>query len=412
MTGRAAQTGDTNTQIANDIAIVGGGLAGGLIALALRRERPDLSVTLVETGDALGGNHRWSWFDSDLDAAGQALLAPFPTAQWRGYDVHFPAYDRQLHSTYRSLASQDFDATLRRELGQATIHTGRSAAALNARGVMLENGIRITARTVLDCRGPEGSEHLTGGWQIFMGRHLRTDKPHGLNRPIIMDVTVDQHGIAGGGAYRFVYTLPLSGDELFVEDTYYADEPVLDRAVLSDRIDRYCQAKGFLGETLGTETGILPVITGGNFAAFQAQSRAEGVACAGARGGFVHPLTSYTLPFAVRTAQTITDNADLPGPALATLLEARAARHWRDTAFYRLLGSMLFGAAEPAERYRVFERFYRLPQGLVERFYAGQSGLGDKARILIGKPPVPIGRAISALTGTGAPLMAQQEKIG
>ena len=31
-----------------DIAIVGGGLAGGLIALALRRKRPDCDVRLIE----------------------------------------------------------------------------------------------------------------------------------------------------------------------------------------------------------------------------------------------------------------------------------------------------------------------------------------------------------------------------
>ena len=36
----------------------------------------------------------------------------------------------------------------------------------------------------------------------------------------------------------------------------------------------------------------------------------------------------------------------------------------------------------------------RLPEGLIERFYAGRSTLPDKARILMGKPPVPIRRAL------------------
>jgi lycopene beta-cyclase len=55
-------------------------------------------------------------------------------------------------------------------------------------------------------------------------------------------------------------------------------------------------------------------------------------------------------------------------------------------------------------RYRVFERFYRLPQGLVERFYAARSTPLDKARVLIGKPPVSIPRALLALSSQGAPL--------
>ncbi|HSG34169.1 MAG TPA: lycopene cyclase family protein, partial [Sphingomonadaceae bacterium] len=49
-----------------DIAIIGGGLSGGLIAAALAKHRPDLAIRLFEAGPTLGGNHRWSWFASDL----------------------------------------------------------------------------------------------------------------------------------------------------------------------------------------------------------------------------------------------------------------------------------------------------------------------------------------------------------
>jgi lycopene beta-cyclase len=62
-----------------------------------------------------------------------------------------------------------------------------------------------------------------------------------------------------------------------------------------------------------------------------------------------------------------------------------------------MLDKMLFRAAEPDRRYQVLERFYALSEGLIRRFYAGQSTLWDKARLLIGKPPVPIGRAIRAI---------------
>ncbi|TNE49754.1 MAG: lycopene cyclase family protein, partial [Sphingomonadales bacterium] len=61
--------------------------------------------------------------------------------------------------------------------------------------------------------------------------------------------------------------------------------------------------------------------------------------------------------------------------------------------------------AIPEQRVEIFERFYRLPEGLIERFYSGRSGMTDKARILIGRPPVPIARAIKALAGSGRPLL-------
>lgn len=386
----------------HDIAIAGGGLAGGLIALALRRVRPELSVVLVEQGAALGGNHRWSWFDNDLTEAGRALLAPLRVTRWdRGYDVRFPAHRRTLGSAYRSLASADFDAGLRRELAAGTIRTRAAIAALDADGITLSRGEHIAARTVIDCRGLASVPSLRGGWQVFMGRHLRTAAPHGVERPVIMDASVAQHG-----AYRFVYVLPLGADELFVEDTYYADSPALDRRALSARIDAYCAERGWSGELLGHETGVLSVISGGDFGAFQAAHRVPGVAVAGARGGFVHPLTSYTLPFAVETALAIAADADLSGEQLAALVEARARRQWRAMRFYRRLGAMLFQAGAPEQRYRIFERFYRLPQPLIERFYAGRSTLADRARVLCGKPPVPLAGALRALVTPGAPLLA------
>lgn len=384
-----------------DIAIVGGGLAGGLIAAALRRKRPDLALVLIEAGEVLGGNHRWSWFGSDLSAEGTALLSAFTHKQWNdGYDVAFPGLKRHLGTSYRSLASADFDAALRAMLPDDAIRTGRSVITLDRDGAILGNGERIAARTVIDCRGQPSSAHLQGGWQVFLGHHLRTRQPHGVQRPVIMDATVEQAGIADPGAYRFVYLLPLSNHDIFIEDTYYADSPELDPAMLAGRIDAYCAERGWTGELVESETGVLPVITGGDFAAFEAERRIDGVARAGAQGGFVHPLTSYTMPFAVETALAIAEAADLPGDELAKLLARRARRHWRATAFYRLLGKMLFGAAEQKQRWQIFERFYRLPENLIERFYAGRSTALDKARIVVGKPPVPISRAIGALMGS------------
>ena len=383
------------------MVIAGGGLAGGLIALAVHRAQPRLSLALVEAGETFGGNHRWSWFEGDLAGEAATLLGCFAHTSWSGgHAVRFPGFERRLAADYRSLASRDFDAALRRLLPQEAIRTGSRISAIDAGGVTLESGERIAARSVIDCRDFSPSHHLRGGWQVFAGQAIRCTAPHGLAAPLIMDADLPQHG-----AYRFVYALPLSETEVFVEDTYYADSPVLDRALLEDRIAAYCAAQGWAGEVVEREAGVLSVVTGGDAAAHRALFATPGVALAGGRGLFTHPLTSYTLPFAAETALAIARVATLEGPEIAAMIDTRAAEHWRATGFYRDLGRMLFQAAEPEQRWRIFAHFYRLPDPLIARFYAGRATALDKLRVLTGKPPVPIGRAVSALLGKGAPLV-------
>lgn len=393
-------------QGAVDVAIAGGGLAGGLTALAIHRAHPHMRLALLEAGETIGGNHRWSWFESDTGDAARALLAEFRKTEWNaGYDVRFPAHSRHLSTPYRSMASADFAALLASALPPGTIRTRTKVARLHAQGVVLDCGAQIPARTVIDCRNFVPTPQLRGGWQVFAGRHLRLAAPHGLTGPLIMDAKVEQFD-----AYRFVYLLPLTEREIFVEDTYYADSPALDREALDERIETYCAAQGWAGEAVGREAGVLPVIVGGDPAAHRASMSETGVALAGARGLFCHPLSSYTLPIALENARAIARHAALPGPQLAALMDKRARQHWRKTRFYRRLGRMLLDAAEPELRYRVFERFYRLPELLIERFYAARSTQADRMRVLLGKPPVPVGRAMVSLLGKGTPLVQTTDR--
>ncbi|MFM2372162.1 MAG: hypothetical protein RIS85_1884 [Pseudomonadota bacterium] len=379
-----------------DIAILGGGLAGGLVALALRRARPDLSLVLVEQGERLGGNHIWSFFGSDVGKPGRELLNGMIAAAWPEYTVRFPAFRRRLKTSYYSITSERFDAVVRAALGNDAIHTGVRALACSATNATLSDGTRIEAGAVIDARGIRNLGHLTGGWQKFLGRRLKLSAPHGLEAPVVKDATVEQ--IDG---YRFVYCLPFAADEIFVEDTYYSDGPTLDQAVLGKRIDDYVQAQGWqVAKVLGEEHGILPVVAGGDFGAFW-RSTGGTVARAGARAGLFQAVTSYSLPDAVRYALTLASQSDLSGAALATFSEDYARQHWKRSAFLRALSAMLFAAALPHSRYRVLERFYRLDRRLIERFYAGRITGFDKIRILAGKPPVPVGKAIGVLTGLG-----------
>ena len=58
---------------------------------------------------------------------------------------------------------------------------------------------------------------------------------------------------------------------------------------------------------------------------------------------------------------------------------------WDERGFYRLLDAMLFRAADPRERYRVLERFYRLCPNADRPFLRRPLDAADKARILSGQ---------------------------
>lgn len=379
-----------------DIAILGGGLAGGLIALALRKARPDISLVLVEQDDVLGGNHIWSFFGTDVGKAGRELLAPMVEAGWSGYAVRFPRYRRDLSTSYYAMTSARFDATLRAALPAEAILTGTRVLAAGTGAVTLADGTRLECGAVIDARGLRHQGHLSGGWQKFVGQRLRLAQPHGLAKPIIMDATVEQ--VDG---YRFVYCLPFGTHEIFVEDTYYSDSPLIDQPTLAARIGTYARSQGWIVEEVShEEQGVLPVVAGGDWDAFWRSSGGK-TALAGGRAGLFHPVTSYSVPEAVRFALALARQEDLSHAALAQFSETWSRRHWQRSGFARLLSKMLFVAAQPLARYRMLEHFYRLDSRLIERFYAGRTTRLDSLRVFAGKPPVPLLRALAVLTGTG-----------
>ncbi|WP_062731854.1 lycopene beta-cyclase CrtY [Sphingobium abikonense] len=370
-----------------DLAIIGGGLAGGLAALALAALRPELRVLLIERDVEPGGNHIWSFFDGDVAPQDRWLVDPMVAHRWaQGHAVVFPGFERNLATPYNSLTSVAFAVHLRKILGDRLL-TGSAVQRLAPDHVTLADGRTIHAQAVLDARGPGDLTALRCGWQKFVGHALRCAAPHGVARPVIMDASVDQMD-----GYRFVYLLPWDDHTIFVEDTYYSDTPDLDVAMLDDRIAAYAKARGWNAESIHREDGVLPVVHGGDFDRYWPAS--DPIARAGVRAGLFQPMTGYSLPDAVRFALWL---ARQPLDGLPAATRAYAKAHWRDGSYYRMLGKMLFGAARPEERWRIFSRFYRLSPALIQRFYAGQSTMADRLRILCGKPPVPIRSAMRTL---------------
>ncbi|MBS6059556.1 MAG: lycopene beta-cyclase CrtY, partial [Mixta calida] len=373
-----------------DLILVGGGLANGLIAWRLRQLQPQLKMLLLEAGAEPGGNHTWSFHQDDLTPAQHAWIAPLVAHRWPGYDVRFPALTRRLDGGYLSITSGRFAAVIAEALGDS-LRTRTPVSALTPETVTLADGSLLRASAVIDGRGYQPGAHLTIGFQAFLGQQWRLSQPHGLTRPLLMDATVDQ-----SAGYRFVYTLPLSADSLLIEDTHYIDRATLGDDRARQHIADYAAAQGWALERLEREEqGNLPITLAGDCRAFWQQK--AGQPCSGLRAGLFHSTTGYSLPQAAALADLIARQRDLSSGALFALTRDYAQRQWRRQRFFRMLNRMLFLAGRPDGRWQVMQRFYRLNHGLIARFYAGQLTLADKARILTGKPPVPVGEALQAV---------------
>jgi lycopene beta-cyclase len=383
-----------------DLVLVGGGLANGLIAWRLAHRRPEIRVLVLEASHELGGNHTWCFHDDDLTSDQHRWIGELVAHRWEAYDVAFPGFSRSIRSGYSAITSERFRERIAAALGQR-IRYAAAVSEVAPTAVRLASGETIEAAAVVDGRGARPSRHMALGFQKFLGQELALERPHGLDRPLVMDADVAQ-----ADGYRFVYVLPLAPDRVLVEDTYYADGPMLDALTLRTRIASYAADRGWrVRHVVREERGVLPITLAGDVAAFW--DEANGVARSGLAGGFFHPTTGYSLPDAVRLADLVAALDDLSAPALFAALRAHAQSQWRARRFYRGLNRMLFLAARPDRRYRILRRFYGLPEPLVRRFYAAETTALDKMRILAGKPPVSIVPALKALAAGDLQRIAQ-----
>lgn len=373
----------------HDLILAGAGLANGLIAWRLKQIRPELRVLLMEEGDLIGGNHTWSFYEHDLTPEQRSWMQPLIVRQWAGYDVRFPTHRRSLDTVCCSVTSERFHEVLSAALGNAVMPymtvTNITSTAVQA------SGQEWKAKAVIDGRGAVSSGKMQVAFQKFVGQELVFSQPHGQSRPIIMDATVRQHD-----GYRFVYTLPFDARRMLVEDTYYSTSPALDMQAIRGRIGDYVAGRSWVAEhVVREETGVLPIALGGDIAGFW-EEKPESVACSGLRAGLFHATTGYSLLYAVRLADEIANLPSLDTGSVYRCIRAFSEDQWRRQAFMRLLNRMLFFASPPDQRYRLLQRFYRLPQPLIERFYAARPTWSDKLRILSGKPPVPVLAAMKA----------------
>lgn len=374
-----------------DVLIVGGGLAGCLMALKLSVARPELKIQLIESAERLGGAQTWGFRATDIPAEAMEWIEPLLEKSWTNSQVRFPKLDRTLSASYHTMRSENLHKHLLKVLGQG-VRLKSKVARITDSEVTLENGKKISASCVLDTRGFTGAPSAkVSGYQKFIGFDCELETPHDLTTPIVVDATCPQLD-----GFRYFSLLPWDETRILVKETFYSDSPDLNLERITKSIRSYMERRGWKIKAITKEErGVLPIPMTSDYITNSAEGEALPV---GVRGGYFHATTGFSLPDAVRFAEIISAVPEITTQkAREALMKQR--RSWLSRQrFYRIVNRLIFYASEPSLRYQVMQKFYELPEETIERFYSGRTTWSDRIRILRAKPPLPMSRTLKSFT--------------
>lgn len=375
-----------------DVVIVGGGLTGCLTALKIKTAKPQTHIVLIEEGARLGGHGTWDFQESDLPGA-ESLdwLRPLIAKSWDESSVRFPKAEKTFKSKHHAIRSENLHAELIMILGEDA-HLKKRAARLSESHVELETGEIYSARLVIDTRGLRVQEApKTCGFRKFIGQEFELEEPHGLSGAILMDCDCPQ--IDG---LRFFQVFPWGERRIFVQEVFYSDSPLLNPERIHRSLASYAERHGWKIKSVEREetAALLIPMTSETIS----NSIGGEALPLGARGGYFHATTGFTLPDAVRIAEFLSKLEDLTTSTAREGL-VRFRRSWLSRQrYYRLINRIIFYASEASLRYQVLENFYSLPEETITRFTAGKTSWSDRARIFSNRPEIPFDRVLKCFT--------------
>lgn len=356
------------------VLIAGGGTAGCLAALAMARLRPDVPMLIVEEQPRFGGDAFHYLFEAELEADERAVVEPLTEWRWPGFYAAFPGNNRNLKAPLATFGPETLHRAMTEALRPDQYRLGARIVAVREDALELDGGETIKAEGAIDARGPANLSMLELLYEARVERVIRPAAPHRLDRPLLIDATVEQ-----SPGFGFVQAFPLDENRLRVAQAIVSERAQPDEGA-DARLDSYLALRGWDGaEVEARQIVTRPMPTGGDFDAFWRIGGAR-VAKLGLRGGFLQPATARTAPDAVRNALLLAQQRDFAGAALHDAFEAQAKAQWRRREFARSVAAAL-AATPPEQRHRLVERLYRLDPGPLLRLYSEKLGIMDRRRV-------------------------------
>jgi len=388
---------ESEMQLIKRVTIFGAGLTGSWLLIALKKLIPSLEVRLIETRTDFDRSKTWSFHESDLRLATrvstfnlsdiQNLVFPYVSTRWPEYRVRFSSDFQTVSLPYASIRARSFFEKFFEEFGASVgfgsdVDLGQYAA--NASSDEL----------VLDCTGQNMEATTNQGFQKFLGLELRVPQEHGFNSPVVMDASLSQ-----SDGLTFMYLLPWTATDILVELTRFSPSAHLEESACRDAIHRYATQIGWKNVVeIASERGVLPIPLIGKQPQTKVRTK---VVSLGMAGGLFHPATGFSFGACMAAVMHVVtlikeqhSSSDIYGK-----IEKYKTKMWRRGGYYRLLNNMQILGANDVERLSIYSQFYSRPRDLISRFYAGELSIGDKCRVLTGKPPMSISRACASWFG-------------
>lgn len=355
------------------VLIAGGGLAGSLAALALARLRPDVPLLIVEEKETFGGDRFRTLFGGPIGESGRDLVLPFLEHRWPGYYVSFPGESRKLKSAFGGFGAESLHRAMVAALKPDQYRLGTKVVAVREDALVLDGGETIKAEGAIDARGAANLSMLDLLFEARVERLVRLKAPHRLDRPVLIDATIDQ-----SAGFSFMRAFPLGEDRLLVAKALVSERSLPNDAA-DARIDHYLRLRGWQTAEVEAQMPVVrPLPVDGDFDAFWRIGGAR-AAKLGLRGGFLHPATGSTITDAVRNALLLAEQTDFAGAALHDLFEQEAKKLWKSRQPLRDFNSALKAAA-PADRRALVHRLYRFDPVTIGHFHGDRLDLIERMR--------------------------------
>src|SRR4051812_14837433 len=221
------------------ILIAGGGLAGSLAALAMARHRPDVPLLIVEERETFGGDAYCLFSDAELTDDGADLAASLAIDRWPGFYAAFPGFSRKLKAGMTGFAGADVHHAMIQALQPKSYRLGTKVVAVREDALVLDGGETIKAEGAIDARGAGAMSTLDLLYETRLERDYRFGAPHRVDRPVLIDASVEQDG-----GLRFFECMPLSDVRLLVSEIGISERAQPDEGAAA-RIGVYVKARGW-----------------------------------------------------------------------------------------------------------------------------------------------------------------------